>query len=251
MAITDTVVEDGIAISPDGDIYVSDYFGNAIRVIQPNNQVTKLNIPLKHPNGLAFDADGQLFIVNQARNQILKFHEGEHSTYAKGVPTPAGVAFNEQGDLFVTSYSSNKVFKIHNDGSKEIYLSSSLLNGPVGIAFGQDGTLFLANYNDGKVLKANIDGEIQEVARIRGGVGFIAYGASQLFLTGIVENKIYVLTEDDTLSEFAGSGTKASTDGSLQTASFDGPNGLAVSADGAKLYVTDFHSKKLRVITLN
>ena len=74
-----------------------------------------------------------------------------------------------------------------------------------------------------------------------------------VYVTELGSHKIRKITMSGgvaTVSTLAGSGQFGSTDGPGASASFNGPEGVAVGADGA-VYVADSGSNKIRKITVS
>jgi gliding motility-associated-like protein len=73
-------------------------------------------------------------------------------------------------------------------------------------------------------------------------------GAGNIYIADEGNNVIRKVTPDGTVSTFAGTGAPGSSDGTLTTATFDQPTGLAFDAAG-NLYVSDFNTNIIRKIT--
>jgi len=101
---------------------------------------------MDHPNGLAFDRTGNLFVGNYHGGNILKFTpDGLGSIFAVGVSsTPYGMAFDTSGNLYVADVINNSIRKFTPGGVRSTFASG--LDYPVGIAFDAAGNLFAANY---------------------------------------------------------------------------------------------------------
>ena len=126
------------------------------------------------------------------------------------------------------------------------------LNGPVGLAYDDLGNLYVGNFNNREIYLVQANGDLQYIATVGGSsnLGFIAYAQGRLWGTVLGEHKIYQIdpTGTDAVILFAGS-TAGGNDGDLSSATFNQPNGIAFSEDGQTMYVTDFGSKNLRVIS--
>ncbi|MBW3625008.1 MAG: hypothetical protein KY468_16545 [Armatimonadetes bacterium] len=94
----------GIAVGPDGDIYVSDDINHRIRKITPTGEVTDFagdGLPglrdgpapsarFHRPQGLSFDAAGNLYVADTHNHRIRKISpDGKVSTVAGSGPTGA------------------------------------------------------------------------------------------------------------------------------------------------------------------
>jgi DNA-binding beta-propeller fold protein YncE len=129
----------GIAVAPDGTIYVADTFNSTIRKIDTSNNVTTIAgvahdegsadgtsaARFNKPAGLALAANGDLYIADSGNNTIRKISGGVVSTVA-GNPAQAGfadgvnalfrnpwaVAFDDTGALYVADKDNHAVRKI-------------------------------------------------------------------------------------------------------------------------------------------
>ncbi len=74
--------------------------------------------PLNDPTALALDAAGNLWVVNQGTNSILKFNPSyvlqSSSTITQGLDTPTGIAFDPSGNLWVVNSGSSSVTEYTN-----------------------------------------------------------------------------------------------------------------------------------------
>ena len=81
-------------------------------------------------------------------------------------------------------------------------------------------------------------------------LGFISYGQGYLWGTTMGSDKIYKINPNgvNDFELFAGS-VQGSQDGDISEATFNTPNGIAFSDDEDTMYITDFGSKNLRIIS--
>jgi hypothetical protein len=100
------------------------------------------------------------------------------------------------------------------------------------------------------VLKRTPAGVVSVIADLPGWLGFIALAGDAIYASGVQVPTIYRAPTSGTgKTVFAGTGVAGSLDGDVSTATFNGPNGLVASPDGYTLYVTDFNTRSVRVIT--
>lgn len=131
---------EGLAVDQGGNVYVADCFNNMIRKITPDGTVTTLAGNLKkgsadgqgksasfnHPDGLAVDAEKNVYVADVGNNKIRKITPGglvttlagTGATGSKNGPAqqasfyrPFGLAI-AKGYLFVADYQNNVIRKI-------------------------------------------------------------------------------------------------------------------------------------------
>ena len=65
------------------------------------------------PDGLAFDAAGNLYVANAGNNTVSKVTPaGVVSTFASGFNDPVGLAFDAAGNLYVANDGNDTVSKV-------------------------------------------------------------------------------------------------------------------------------------------
>jgi sugar lactone lactonase YvrE len=131
--------------------------GNIFR-INPGGVITSLIGNVDHPEGLAIDSFGNLF-VSAGNNQIVKFTPaGERSIFASAdLLDPTGMAFDNAGNLYVANFLSNRIQKFTSDGSGSLFASTGL-NRPDGLAFDGEGNLYAVNSGNESIEKFTPDG---------------------------------------------------------------------------------------------
>ncbi|WP_175471039.1 NHL domain-containing protein [Hymenobacter psychrophilus] len=243
----------GLALGPDGTLYVADVRYAVIRRVSPAGQVTTLagqgdqtgsrNGPVATarfllPRGLARGADGTLFIADELGSCIRRISpQGQVSTWA-GAPVRLG------GD----------------DGPG----ATAQFRAPEAVAVDTAGTVYVAEGGNMAVRKIAPDGE---VSTLYGGLERSSAPARAVYLhhptgvavapSGIVyvseasSNVIYQITPQGSISLLAGlpSSEGGAVDGRAAEARFNHPSHLAVGPDGT-LYVVDESNALVRTISL-
>ncbi len=194
---------------------------------------------LSSPNGLAVNAQGDLFIADSGNNRVRRISRGMISTAAgsgvsgfggDGQPAtsaqlsyPVGVALDAQGNLYITSGGRVK----------------RVANGIMTTIAGTGG------------IPSRGDGGAAEQAAIVSPWGVWVDPAGNLFVAESGAGKIRKVTKG-IISTIAGNGRfKFSGDGGPATgANFQGPEGLAVDADG-NLLIADRLNLRLRKVSGN
>lgn len=248
--------DDGIAIDGNGNIYCSNYEGDTVFRYTPSGEVTSFITGLNTPNGIAFNSNEELFVCDGEGAKIYKYDlKGKLlATYPiKGHPSGIIKSSTSESMIF-TIYSTNKLMSLAPDGIITELASGAPLNGPVGLAYDNNNVLYVGNYNDRKIHKLGSD-KLQFVAQVPAAgpspnLGFISYGNGKLWGTILGSHKIYTIETNvkDSVVLFGGN-LLGTNDGDISEASFNQPNGIFFNKSNSTLYVTDFGSKKLRVIT--
>jgi WD40 repeat protein len=191
---------DGLGIGPDGNLYVSNFFGGGI--LRYNGQTGNFidtfvpdgNNGLHLPTALLFGPDGNLYVSSYTNyninlppgvqpgtgpDQVLSFNP-QTGAFIKAfdVPGPLGMAFGPDGNLYVNSIGNNNngVLQINTTtGATKTFVTpgeGGLLN-PAGLAFGPDGNLYVSSFLTNSVLRySGISGQFEDT--------FVAAGSGGL-----------------------------------------------------------------------
>ncbi len=131
----------GVALDKSGNLYVTDTFNNRIRKITTDGTVTTFagdgvegyrdgsstTARFYYPRGIAFDADGNLLVVERGNHCVRKISvSGEVTTLAgDGTPgkvdgkamsakfkEPTDIAINSKGEIFISELGNKMIRKI-------------------------------------------------------------------------------------------------------------------------------------------
>jgi hypothetical protein len=143
------------AVDADGNVYATFSGGRGQSVpvsifsIARDFQVRPFVRDLMNPTGLAFGADGYLYVSSRAEGTVYRVSpEGAISTYAEGMGVATGIAFDGDGNLFVGDRSGT-IFKIGPEKGpgtdREIFVVATLEPSIAAyhLAFNDAGTLFV------------------------------------------------------------------------------------------------------------
>ena len=258
---------EGIAVAPDGTVYVSDYPGNYVFRVEPNGGLTivagigkyvydpahsgspgpsgdggpAIKANLFNPAGLAVDQNGNLFVSDAGRGVVRRIDgQGIITTVAGGGPS-----------------SSNG-----GDGGPAI---AATLQFPLGIAFDSAGALYVGDTADGKVRRIDPNGTITSldmsaVPQPNFAPGYLAVdSADNLYVSdrgrfsalpsGGGGCRIVRVGKDGALSVIAGTGVCGYNGDNRPavSAQLDDPNGIAFDSAG-NLYFSDSNNHRIRRI---
>lgn len=154
------VVPGGLTIGPDGGMYVSDIWLNAIWRFDLSTRVLTKFVGsgsggMYKPNSIAFGPDGNLYVCSLSAG-ILRFNGSTGSFIdvfvangTAGMIDPSLMVFNETGSFYVLSRDKG-IRRFSTDAVELLYTFTQT---PTGIAIGPDGFLYMSLSNG--VLRMN------------------------------------------------------------------------------------------------
>lgn len=255
---TGSGINDDIILLEDGSIIGSDHSGTNVYLLLPDGTMDAIASGINAPNGLEKDALGNILIGAPKENKIYKLsNDGTLTVYAENIVNPNNLIFKNGTDTLLTaSYLNSQIYEVAPDGSSRLIFEGAPLNGPLGMNYDSDGYLYIANFTDGKIFKVingNLDFFAQIPAADIGGllaaIGFLKYINGYFYATGFGTNKIYRIDMSGNVETFAGSGIAGTMDGGASGARFYWPNGITSNLAGDTLYISEYNSHAVRMIT--
>lgn len=237
-----------------------------------------LEARFRNPTGIAIDPDGVVYIADTGSNKIRRLASGSVSTFAGGVSAslnaPTGIAMDAAGNIFVSDTYNHKIKKVSPDGTVSLFAgsgeadwtdgigSAASFNRPTGLAVDASGNVFVADTYNHKIRKISANGRVSTYAGsgyagARDGMGInasfnhpagLAIDASgNLYVCDTSNHLVRKIAQSGEVSIYAGSGSAGNNDGSLMAASFQYPSGIAIDTQG-KVYVADTGNNRIRKI---
>lgn len=251
--------DDAIAVDSNGNIYTSHIDGNTVLKYNPSTgDITTFISGLTSPNGLAFDSNDNLFVCDLFGDTIYKYDiTGNLLNSYPNSGGPSGIIKSYDNDSMIfTEYFGNTINLLSPDGTiTEMIPSNGILNGPVGLAYDDNSTLYVSNYNNRAIYRITpATNNLIFVAQLQPSLpialGFISFGQGRLWATIWGQSEIYSINPYG-FNDFEliyGNGT-GNMDGDISVATFNNPNGIFFNLNTNEIYITDYGSKNLRIIS--
>ncbi len=251
---------DGIAVDPEGNIYLAHRSKNRIRKIDKNGIITTvagngeagfrgdggpaIKASLNNPAGLAFDKDGNLYIADRNNHRIRRI-------------SPHGI---------ITTVAGNGIADFDGDDGPATEAS---LNLPSGVACDAEGNLYISDRSNHRIRKVDSRGIITTfaglgVARFGGDYGlaldaFINFPFGihmdkngNLFIADRGNNRIRKVKRSGYITTVAGDGLFASRgdSGPATQANLAYPTGVITDSKG-NIYIADRNNSRIRKVDTN
>jgi sugar lactone lactonase YvrE len=243
----------GIAAAPNGDLYIADSYNRLIRKVCADKTVSTIQIELMpgggqfySPYNLALDGNGDLYVTD-FNDHVLKISaQGVQSVIYNGRGPTTGIAIGPDGYLYMSINNDGNILRLRKDGS-DVQQFASGIRTPRNIVFDRSGTMFVAGYDtqslSAGIFKVDQSGATSLVAKDKefGGWEIVVDALGNFFQADHFNNCIRIIEKSGRTVTIAGNGIAADVDGTGPAASFDGPNGLTIDADG-NLFVTTYNS---------
>jgi sugar lactone lactonase YvrE len=241
---------DGILVSSNGDIFVSETWGNRVR-----KRTTLGIVSTIAGNGTAGSNNGQ-------------------GTLSR-LSTPMGMAEDTSGNLYVADYNNHLIRKILPNGfvstlagSISGYIDSlgrnALFNGPSSLVFDQrNNSLIVADEYNGclRVISANtrvrtmLGGSSRgnsngyaSYAQFQRPVGIATDNQGNLIVADYDANRLRKIDQNQNVSDFAGDGISGFLDGTLLGSRLSAPSDVTYDSRG-NLFVADDFNHRIRYIS--
>ena len=267
---------EGLAFNISGDLFIANNSTNKVSAIAPsggsifgvavaaNTLASIVTTGLSAPEGLAFDAGGDLFISNSTANSIsampaasgtifgVSVTANSPATIASGLNGPGALAIDFAGNLYVTNETGNSVdvmpvtsgtiFGVPVTAGILATIVSSGLGQPDGLAFDSAGDLFIANFTantvsvvpaaSGTIFGVSVTANVLSViaSGLSGPAGLSFNSAGDLFIANSTASSISVMPIAS--GTIFGVSVTANTLASVVTSGLSIPNGLSFNLAG-------------------
>ncbi|KXK49030.1 MAG: peptidase S8/S53 subtilisin kexin sedolisin [Chlorobi bacterium OLB5] len=243
--------DDCLTLGPDGNIYASRYSGSVITKITPQGTSSIFASGFNSPNGTAFGPDGYLYVPSAVGNRIDKVSPaGTVTNVVPYMPGASAILFRPDGKMIVACYTPTAINLVELNGSYAPLYTGNGLNGPIGLRYTSTGKLIIGNFNDGKIFSVDTaTGVFTQIADLPGSLGFLEIVNDVIYSTGFDVNKIFRTTLTGDTMTVAGTGASGQLNGPALLSTFSRPNGIVKSITGDTLFISDYQTRSLRVLS--
>lgn len=185
----------GLAIGPDGALYVADVQGSTVVRIDPRTKERSVAARgLRHPVALAFDGDGRMLVSDESE-RVFRFGPGSTRTLVAGTGTRAhtgdggpattaslagvgGMDVDRDGNLILAEYdgwirivrASGTIGSLAGNGTEGYSgdgspASRAVLRHPHDVAVLTSGAIAIADSHNAAIRRIDLDGTIRTIAR--------------------------------------------------------------------------------------
>ncbi len=237
---------DGLLSPAVNTLYLAEGW-NGTRIHRADLQTGDVTVALTGlvgPIDVAQDTSGLLYSTCWGANWIGRGAEGGAAVNwtVLGLK-PSGLHRDADGVLWTTQGQQDRIKRVDPDGSVTL-INIGDTDNPVGITQVPGGDLYVAGLFNGVVYRVTTAGLVDSLTTVPGSglyrIGHLEYAQGRLWATGLSASVIYSIDLDGTVAVVAGQlGVPGTADGPLGANTFTSPNGICVSADGTKLYITN------------
>jgi YVTN family beta-propeller protein/VCBS repeat-containing protein len=245
---------DGLAIKPDGKtLYVSSLDSNTIKVVNTATNTVTATIAVAKPSAMAMSSSGTtLYITSRDAGTMIKINTSTN-TIAGTVTLPAGsrptdiVVSPDKTKIYVISTKTTGGGSVAVIGSTSTVstLVTDLASVPTGLAISPDNRRLYVSTADGKLNVIDTTTKAVVASYTVGGVPAGVTVTNDGSLVAVTDTRGRV----SALDAATGAIRKTVATRTSTTAMTIAPSTVA-SADGTKLYVTDYDADKVHIIAL-
>ena len=235
----------GIAVSPNGTVFVSDYNNHQIHVFDAQRKHVKTfggqgtgPGQMSSPGGLATSADGLLFVANQSNQCVDIFRED--GTFVRRIGQnqlqyPLDVTVHTNGQIYVADSNNHRVAVLIPNGQLVRTFGSrgsgaGQFSYPRGIAISPDGQLYVSDHSNSRVQVFTADGTyVREFGQgqLSGPIGLTFTTEGNVVVASYSNSCVSVFNQEGQLVHTLNVNTPRSV-------SFDQNGDLLVASYGAK-----------------
>ena len=193
---------DDIIAGNDGNLWFTEFEGNAVGRITPQGIITEFRVPSRprsdqppsQPHALALGADGNIWFPDMGGNKVARISpSGTLTEFATPVHSedpfgsePYGITAGSDGALWFTESAGRRIGRITLDGHITEFTVPGANHVPEDIVTGGDGALWFLEQNQSLLGRMTTDGHVTEwplphrACHIQATMTYDSYGACEV-----------------------------------------------------------------------
>ena len=254
----------GVAVGPDGLIYVTDSRLHRLAAQSPNGGIVRVLASsgsgpgeLRRPQGVTVSPDGEVFVVDGGNRRVQVFdlqgeflrQWGRRGSDPGEFSAPRGIALDAFGSVYVADGFNDRIQKFDRDGGFLLAWGSrgrslGQFGTPTGIAVGVSQTIYVADTFRDRIQAFDPDGSfvrvVVEAPVVRNPIGLAVDSADRLYITDDIDQRLAIIESNGTTAGSIGS------EGRL-AGEFQFPRGVAVDEAG-RVYAADSLNHRVQAL---
>jgi DNA-binding beta-propeller fold protein YncE len=122
---------------------------------------------LNQANGIAIGPDGSIYVSGQASNNIAKFSssgafEGDFVSGTGGLNSPQAIHFGPDGNLYAVSSANDEILRYSGTTGAFLgvfaHLGTPVHDGPIDFAFSSNGQVWVTTFDSGRIVRLSASG---------------------------------------------------------------------------------------------
>ena len=153
-----------VASDSSGNVYIADAGNQRVRVVLANGSMRRIAIAgMVAPSYILAGDSNDLYISDSAAGTILHFTSAGTTVVASNLKNPQGLALDANGDLYVAETDARHVKRIGPAGDVAL-IGEGVWNIPRGVAVDAGGTIFVADSGRQQVVQIDATGLVTPIA---------------------------------------------------------------------------------------
>ncbi|MBS1825813.1 MAG: SMP-30/gluconolactonase/LRE family protein [Acidobacteria bacterium] len=157
----------GVAVAPDGTIYVADTNNNRIRAITTDGIIHTVASGLAIPFGVSVDAAGTVYFSELQSGRVRRIeNDGSLTTLASQLVRPMGLAIAPDGALLIAESGSQRIQRLSSDGNIQVFAETGARSIPRSLTVDAEGIVYFSDVGTGNIQRIDPAGSMRPVLSI-------------------------------------------------------------------------------------
>ena len=182
------ITPDDLVFGPDGSAYITSILTGAILRLAPDGSVAPIAVLAPGVDGIAMSPDGRLFVsqflFSDGVYEVDPLGVNPPRLIVSGIPGMEASDVGPDGALYVALFFTGQVARIDVDSGATTIVAADLAT-PIAVKFNRHGQMFVVENDSGNVFRVNpVNGHKQHVATTRPGADNMAFDShGRLFVS--------------------------------------------------------------------